>query len=37
VFLPDERIFYEVFRAAASLKSLDSLEIARVRVESWPR
>ena len=37
VFLPDERIFYEVFRAVASLKSLDSLEIARVRVESWLR
>ncbi len=34
VFLPDEKIFYEVFRAVVPLKSLDSLEIARIRVDS---
>ena len=33
VLLPDEGIFYEVFRAVVPLKALDSLEIARIRVE----
>jgi hypothetical protein len=32
VFIPDEGIFYEVFRAVCALASLDSLEIARIAV-----
>ncbi len=32
VFVPDEGVFYEVFRAVCGLSSLDSLEIARVTV-----
>jgi hypothetical protein len=33
VFLPEERLFYEVFRVVAPLASLESLEIARIRIE----
>jgi hypothetical protein len=32
VFLPDEGIFYEVFRGVCALSSLDSIEIARIAV-----
>jgi len=32
VFVPEEGVFYEVFRAVCGLSSLDSLEIARVTV-----
>jgi hypothetical protein len=32
VFAPDQGVFYEVFRAVCGLSSLESLEIARVRV-----
>jgi hypothetical protein len=32
VFVPDRGVFYEVFRAVCSLSSLESLEIARVKV-----
>lgn len=32
VLVPDQGVFYQVFRAVASLSSLDSLEIARVIV-----
>jgi len=32
VFVPDQGVFYEVFRAVSSLSSLDSLEIARVTI-----
>jgi hypothetical protein len=33
VFIPDEGIFYEVFRGVCRLSSLDSLEVARITVE----
>ena len=32
VFVPDQGVFYEVFRAVCALSSLESMEIARVRV-----
>ena len=32
VFVPDEGVFYEVFRGMCRLSSLDSLEIARITV-----
>jgi hypothetical protein len=32
VFIPDEGIFYEVFRAVCSLNSLDQPEVARVKI-----
>ena len=32
VFVPDQGVFYEVFRAVCGLSSLESLEIARVKV-----
>jgi hypothetical protein len=32
VFVPDEGIFYEVFRGVCSLSSLDSLEVARITI-----
>ena len=32
VFVPDQSVFYEVFRAVCALSSLESMEIARVRV-----
>ena len=32
VFVPDQGVFYEVFRAVCGLSSLESLEIARVRI-----
>ena len=32
VFAPDQGVFYEVFRAVCALSSLESMEIARVRV-----
>ena len=32
VFIPDEGIFYEVFRGVCRLSSLDSLEVARITV-----
>lgn len=34
VLVPDEGIFYEVFRAVAPLVSLDSIDIARVKIAS---
>lgn len=33
VFVPDEGIFYEVFRSVCNLSSLASLEVARITVE----
>ncbi len=32
VFVPDQGVFYEVFRAVTDLSSLESMEIARVKV-----
>jgi hypothetical protein len=32
VFVPDQGVFYEVFRAVCGLSSLDSLEVARITV-----
>jgi hypothetical protein len=32
VFVPDQGVFYEVFRAVCGISSLESMEIARVRV-----
>ena len=32
VFVPDQGVFYQVFRAVCALSRLDSLEIARIRV-----
>jgi hypothetical protein len=32
VFIPDEGIFYEVFRGVCRLSSIDSLEIARIAI-----
>ena len=32
VLIPDERIFYEVFRGVCSLNSLDQPEVARVQI-----
>jgi hypothetical protein len=32
VFIPDEGIFYEVFRGVCSLNSLDQPEVARIRI-----
>jgi len=32
VFVPDQGVFYEVFRAVCELSSLESMEIARVKV-----
>jgi len=32
VFVPDKGVFYQVFRAVCGLSSLESLEVARVRV-----
>lgn len=32
VFIPDQGIFYEVFRAVCRLTSLDALEVARISV-----
>jgi hypothetical protein len=32
VFVPDDGVFYEVFRAVCELSGLDSLEIARITV-----
>ncbi len=31
-FIPDEGIFYEVFRGVCALSSLDSLEVARITI-----
>lgn len=33
VLLPDDGIYYEIFRAVVPLKALDTSEIARIRVE----
>jgi hypothetical protein len=32
VFVPDQGVFYEVFRAVTTLSALDSLEVARITV-----
>src|SRR5438445_12016778 len=32
VFVPDQGVFYEVFRAVCGLSSLESMEIARVKI-----
>ena len=32
VFIPDEGIFYEVFRGVCSLTNLDVPEVARIRI-----
>jgi hypothetical protein len=32
VFVPDQGVFYQVFRAVCALSSLDSLEVARITV-----
>jgi len=32
VFVPDQGVFYQVFRAVCALSSLDSLEVARIMV-----
>jgi hypothetical protein len=36
VFVPDEGLFYEVFRASCGLDSVESLEIARIAVGAAP-